>query len=700
MRRSVISGIAAVSLVLSAGCTKTEGDVDPLSLPPEQRDADGDQIPDFSEDRNRNGRVDPGETDPSVGDTDRDGIADTEEVMTIACSPVMDRPFRVIDAPGASSMVLVDAAVREKAWLRTPDGRSPGLQIADPDLNVAAIMLRKQPASGVRSPAAQREVERRGAISSLGRITDQSTRVIMTVEGFDGEQAIFRVQANQAMSAKLATEKLGSAMLNGAPLIGTMPSDGPQGTELVVQLLTIWRSMRRVVLLAAVVVGEPDEAQQIRLEELTDGTNVARHASFTRHLCDEDEAKAEAKADIIFVVDDSGSMEDDQMAVREAASAMESVLAAAQVDYRLGVARTRATDRNTLRRGALEGLGMTDDLDVFKRRIVVGADGGWEPGLETGIKALDRLLPRTAVDAAPEPRKLRGGAATIVIHMSDERDQSVECAACGGCDGAEGEQRFCNDPAGQRVIDDYSREYNSRGAVTFALVGDLPIGCQQPGARDDFEPGQGYVEVANATGGKFGSLCGDMSRNLMDIARVATGVASAYTLSGTPASASIRVAIGPPGQGRAIKRSRVDGFDYDPVQNSVIFYGSAQPQDGDEVVVGYRRWDWANNPGSPSDPCDECEMHTACLPELDIAACEPLCGDVICDPGLACHPDTGDCAEPGTISAPPADACGECDAGLVCDPVSTDCVPPCESEECDPGQFCNEITMLCEAPNL
>ena len=697
MRRFAIA-LTTLGLALALGCTKNAEVAEPVDPALVDQDADG--IADVSEDRNRNGVVDPGETDPTTGDTDRDGIPDNEEVMTIACSPVMDRPFRVVDAPGASSMVLVDAQVREKAWLRTSDGKAPGLELADPDLAVAAVLIRKQPSSGVRSPGAQREIERRGALASLGQISDQTTRALTTVEGFDAEQAIFRVRAAQAISAKAAVAKLGAQMLNGVPLIGTLPDDGPRSVELVVQMLTILRSARRVVILAAVTAGEPNEAQQLRLEELTDGTNVARHASFTRHVCDQEQAHAQAAADILFVVDDSGSMEDDQEAVREAANAMTSVLAAAQVDFRLGVARTRAQDRTSVRRGRLEGNGLTADVDEFKRRIVVGADGGWEPGLETGVKALDRLLPRTAAGAPAEADKLREGAAAVVIHLSDERDQAVECAACGACDGAEGEQRFCSDPSGQQVIDDFVQAYSSRGAVTFALVGDLPTGCRQRSNRDDFEPGQGYVEVANATGGQFGSLCGDMQRNLMDVARIASGVASAYQLSMVPASASIRVAIGPAGRGRATARSRVNGFDYDPVTNKVIFYGDARPADGDEVVIGFRRWDWANNPGSPSDPCDECEMHAACLPELDTVECEPLCGDVICEPGLACHPDTGDCDDPGTISEPPSDACGECDAGLVCDPVSTDCVPPCEADDCDPGQFCNEVSRLCEAPSL
>jgi hypothetical protein len=64
------------------------GETDPLNP-----DSDGDGLPDGLEDRNANGRTDPGETDPRVGDTDADGIpdgADTHPLPPFG-TPVVDR---------------------------------------------------------------------------------------------------------------------------------------------------------------------------------------------------------------------------------------------------------------------------------------------------------------------------------------------------------------------------------------------------------------------------------------------------------------------------------------------------------------------------------------------------------------------------------------------------------------------------------
>ncbi|MEE2775762.1 MAG: tetratricopeptide repeat protein, partial [Acidobacteriota bacterium] len=47
---------------------------------PERPDSDGDGLLDGEEDRDRDGRVDPGETDPNRADSDGDGIPDSQEV--------------------------------------------------------------------------------------------------------------------------------------------------------------------------------------------------------------------------------------------------------------------------------------------------------------------------------------------------------------------------------------------------------------------------------------------------------------------------------------------------------------------------------------------------------------------------------------------------------------------------------------------
>src|SRR5688572_9599583 len=106
----ISSSVAALAM---HSCTK--------EVPPELIDDDKDRLPDQGEDRDQDGVVDPGETDPNAVDTDDDGINDEAEVSTLACSQTNDRPFATYDVPGADSVILMDANASVRQTLRTAD---------------------------------------------------------------------------------------------------------------------------------------------------------------------------------------------------------------------------------------------------------------------------------------------------------------------------------------------------------------------------------------------------------------------------------------------------------------------------------------------------------------------------------------------------------------------------------------------------
>src|SRR5262249_18362031 len=154
----------------------------------------------------------------------------------------------------------------------------PGAAFVDPDLDVAAVMVAKRPAPGVAAPSAQRAFEEQNVIGALGAVTNRHTRALTTVQGFDAEQATFVLRGRGSNTARGIASTLASAFLGGVALTGTPPAGGTPGSDMVIQLLTIYRSPSQVVLLAAVAIGSPpsDDAL-IRMDEFTDGTNVARH---------------------------------------------------------------------------------------------------------------------------------------------------------------------------------------------------------------------------------------------------------------------------------------------------------------------------------------------------------------------------------------------------------------------------------------
>src|SRR5262249_32460231 len=154
---------------------------------------------------------------------------------------------------------------------------------------------------------------------ALGDVTAPRTRSFVNFEGFAADQAHYTLNLRQASTARGLAGQIASALLGGATLTGQAAAGGNAGMQASVDLLPVYRSPQLVVMVAAVAIGAPPaEAAVTRLEEITDGTNVARHESFTRHVCDPFMAKSNNKVDIIWAVDDSGSMKDDQEKVKEA----------------------------------------------------------------------------------------------------------------------------------------------------------------------------------------------------------------------------------------------------------------------------------------------------------------------------------------------------------------------------------------------
>jgi hypothetical protein len=558
---------------------------------------------------------------------DTDGGGTPSEQSGLACELVEEKSVRAFAVEGARSDLLVDSAV-DRFGLVQVNGAQVGAYLADSNLGVGAVVFREAPTSTLETSTEARE-RALARWRSLGTISVQNVRQFRTVEGYAAEQVGLSFSGSSILSSSELAGELAGAALSGT-LSGLPDPLGGTGRDFRLSFLVVIRPDEGAVFLIATEAENASPQAAIRLEEWTDGTNIARLGSFTRPDCERRNAEVDLKADILLVLDDSGSMKDDQEAVGAAAGAMGEILEAAAIDYRLGVVRMWAEDgTQSARRGELRGTGFTRDLAQFGRDANIGAKGGWEPGLETGLIALSRLTPATDDE---RPDRLRSGVATVVVHVSDERDQNVECLACGDCDGQEGVAQMCLDPAGEPAIDEFARRYRAEGVTTFALVSDLPNGCRQPAATDDFEPGQGYVEVAQATGGRFGSICGDMRQNLEGVARLAAAKASKYVLPETPASATLQVLVGPDDNFRELPRSRTNGFDYDAASNAVVLFGDLAPESGETVRIAYRIWD---REGGTIDP-----GFVGCNPLREI--CTPTC-ETGCGPGERCDRPTGLC---------------------------------------------------------
>jgi len=368
---------------------------------------------------------------------------------------------------------------------------------------------------------------------------------------------------------------------------------------------------------------DANEALQFAYEDLLSGTIVAPgNYNPVDFKCEDMIPQSEAgKVDFLWVIDNSGSMADEQNNVAVTAQKFMQTLAASEVDWRLGVTTTESygiagglplgtpLDHDELLDQAtgLRGVGFLTPTDVdatalFTQYVTfdqgclkTDSNGtpiapedsnvcgfGWEEGLESGAVVLERTLIETRAS-----HKLRADSKRIVIWVSDEEVQAVKLDNKIDSIGS-------SDPRWPGIIGGYISRYKALSAIGFAIVGDVgnEFGgvCQGLPATGSAivgaQYGQSYVEVANATEGAVGIICNDDLQDTIDaIIRVAIAMASEYQLVGYPISSSIRVAV----DGHVIPRSHTSGWNYDVTTNSIVFFGVNITLES-RISVAYLMW--------------------------------------------------------------------------------------------------------------
>lgn len=198
--------------------------------------------------------------------------------------------------------------------------------------------------------------------------------------------------------------------------------------------------------------------------------------------------------DILFVVDDSRSMTEEQEALSANFGRFLELVdpdparpgERGEVDYRIAVTTTDAFGTA----GELVGSPLVvrpgagyDPLAAFQENVKVGSEGG---AFEQGLQAAELALQKAAAlkDDRGRPLFVRDGAYLYVIIVSDEEDSST------------GEVRYY-----QRFFEQFKGIGNENAVALSAIAGPVPDGCATAA------PGRRYREVAEATGGKLGSIC-------------------------------------------------------------------------------------------------------------------------------------------------------------------------------------------------
>jgi hypothetical protein len=553
-----------------------------------------------------------GETDPHNGDSDGDGRRDNVEGTSI-CNPssLMNpfglKPIKYVDSmttayPMSNWRLALDVAAVEGV---------PSIANAT-TLNAAYTFDFIEPNAKVAGFLASRTAAANSPVSEIGTLVVnlQSapfiSDVVLRVSGtnttsLDNFETVIGATIELTTSSQLdvtAVREIVTSAALARPLSDvTFPDPGWVGTgdtKFIVAVQSIRRSEAVQTLFVGGVARKVNADDLTRktgfhLNDLSNGTGIAVSGNGEEVECEQFVISKQAKADIIWVVDESGSMGDDRQRIANNASTFFQKAVAAGLDFRIAV-----TDMDNAKNGifASRQVGGTGDRwllpteqAAFEANVLDpsgpdAGDGGTEHGITQARAALDRHLPRNDAD----PQMVREGAALVIIFVSDEKAEEVEDA------GILGEGNLQPTPAQQTQIDalvaPFITELNANDVKVHLIAEPLPFAptCSDSGA----EHGYGYYELVNATGGQLGSICQlDLSATIDALIEDIIGGASPVNLAKFPISASVSVSR----DATPLNRSRVDGFDYRGATNAISFYNQVfTPAMPSEIVVSYRRW--------------------------------------------------------------------------------------------------------------
>jgi hypothetical protein len=284
------------------------------------------------------------------------------------------------------------------------------------------------------------------------------------------------------------------------------------------------------------------------VDDLSNGSGIAEFTASYEDECEGYYFSPTLKADIVWVIDESGSMGEERSSVRDNAVYFFQHAQAAGLDFRMGVVDMNIDNDGTF---------CTGENASGDRFLVPGQDAQF-----------------AACAGAPHGALVEDGSTENGLNQAR---QALENHVQTG----DAYKDIRNDALLQRQAGE------GPGGVAHAIIG-YPASCLTAGGGTAAEAGTGYYELAMATGGLIGSVCAaDMGMTMDLILDSIVAEASPLTLMHFPISVSIAASLdsGP------LWRSRVNGFDYHASTNSIVFYGqSFSPGTISEVFVSYRRW--------------------------------------------------------------------------------------------------------------
>lgn len=233
---------------------------------------------------------------------------------------------------------------------------------------------------------------------------------------------------------------------------------------------------------------------------------VTGEASFDARTTDVFQQRDVTSADVLFVIDNSCSMQDDQQALAANAETFIREADVREAKYRIGVTTTSEwPDQGRLVGPVIDRARLTDAevIAEFQRQARVGTGGS---GIEEGAASVVAALRKAERGNQPNAGLLRFGASLAVIIVTDEDDSSPAPMLS-----------YYRD-----IIDVAPKD------LVFAVVSGGPGGCGTA------LPTPRYQQLLRLTGGEHVSICDDWGENLEELGEAAFAPLSEFELRAPP----------------------------------------------------------------------------------------------------------------------------------------------------------------------
>jgi hypothetical protein len=476
------------------------------------------------------------------------------------------------------------------------------LDLADSSVEMAGFLVSRNAAAS--TAVGEANVVQVALNQLVAGVSEISTRVsgtnITSLDGYDTVVGMtLEIQTSGITDATELRERILPALLGRAPGELTFPDVGWQSgadNRFAVSMQVLHRADADQALLVGSVTRAFDfdarnRTTGMHADDLANGSNVTVSINGEAKECEDELLDKQAVSDIIWVVDQSGSTDNDRDRIAENADEFFQKALDLGLDFRMAV-----TDMDDASLGKFA----TRDADDSDERWIqpnepalfsaaindpsgpAGGDFGSENGLMQLKAAIENHTPRSADDAL----MVRPDAKLAILLVTDEKPE--EFKDDGILSSGNNEPTAEQHDAMMIALTPYREALAAEDAVMHVIAEPLPFTdtvCSGPGAEHGF----GYYELATESGGQIADICQENLGATLDVMLDAiVGDASPIELEYVPISSSITVMR----DLVVVPRSRELGWDYRGSSNTIVFYGMpVDPAHPANITIGYRRWE-------------------------------------------------------------------------------------------------------------